>query len=150
MTSIVNPSKGMSAVSMSMTRRLVMFSDRLRGRAPDGATGMTAAPGARNGQDNGQDGPAPASPAYAHPAPAAAPGQHLAIEIEDWDLMFAAVRTRLMRAVGQRLDERPNMPEHSAELSASMVLQAVVLDCVTEMDKLHASLKRQRSQRLTP
>ncbi|MDP2818766.1 MAG: hypothetical protein Q8O29_10945 [Polaromonas sp.] len=148
MTSIVNSSNGMSAVDMSMVNKLAMLSDRLRERAPRGAgvTGMAAALGAHNGHDKG---PATASPGYPSPAPAAPPGQHPSIDVEDWDMMFDAVRSRLMRTVGQRHGELPHMPELSAELSSSLV-QAVVLDCVTEMDKLHAALKRERSQRLTP
>lgn len=149
MTSIVDPSDGMSVAGMSMARRLAMFGVRLRGRAPangTGVTGMAAIPGPYNGHDH----PPQSDPAgYPSPAPGTPSSQNPNIDVEDWDMMFDAVQSRLMRTVGQRLGELPNVPEHSAELSASLV-QAVVLECVTEMDKLHAALKRERSQRLTP
>jgi hypothetical protein len=73
----------------------------------------------------------------------------LSIPVDDWNVMFDAVRTRLMRTVGERLGELPEGPPHSAELSASLV-QAVVLDCVSALDQLHAALTQERSQRPTP
>lgn len=153
MTFIVDPGHSMSAVGMSIASKLAMLSDRLRGRAPfnrAGVTSMAAVPAWHNGQDHGQVGnPAATSVAQPLPAPAAPSGQYQNFDIEDWDVMFSAVRSRLMRTVGQRLGEPPSVPEHSAELSASLI-QAVVLDCVIEMDKLHACLKQERSQRLTP
>lgn len=74
---------------------------------------------------------------------------HLSIEVEDWDVLFEAVKTTLQRIVGERLGELPEVPAHSAELSASLV-QAVVLDCVSSLDRLHDALKQERSQRPTP
>lgn len=74
---------------------------------------------------------------------------HLAIEVEDWDVLFEAVKTTLRRVVGARLGDLPEVPPHSAALSASLV-QAVVLDCVGSLDRLHAALKQERSQRPTP
>ncbi len=73
----------------------------------------------------------------------------LSIAVADWDVMFDAVRARLIRTVGERLGELPDVPQHSAELSASLV-QAVVLDCVSALDQLHAALAQERSQRPTP
>jgi hypothetical protein len=73
----------------------------------------------------------------------------LSIPVDDWDVMFDAVRARLIRTVGERLGELPDVPQHSAELSASLV-QAVVLDCVNALDQLHAALTQERSQRPTP
>jgi hypothetical protein len=70
------------------------------------------------------------------------------ITISDWDVMFDAVRARLLQAVGERLGELPKVPQHSAELSASLV-QAVILDCVIALDQLHAALQQERSQRPT-
>lgn len=88
------------------------------------------------------------------PHPEAAPPDapydaHLSIEVEDWDVLFEAVKTTLRRIVGERLGEPPEVPTHSAALSASLV-QAVVLDCVGSLDRLHAALKQERSQRPTP
>lgn len=74
---------------------------------------------------------------------------HLSIEVEDWDVLFDAVKTTLRRIVGDRLGELPEVPVHSAGLSASLV-QAVVLDCVNSLDRLHAALKQDRHQRPTP
>lgn len=153
MISIVDPGHSMSAVGISMASKLAMLCDRLRGRAPfnsAGVTGMAAVPAWHNAQDNGQDrDPAAAGLGQPLPAPAAPSGQYPHIDLEDWDIMFSAVRSRLVHTVGQRLGELPKLPEHSAEHSASLI-QAVVLDCVAEMDKLHAVLKQERSQRLTP
>jgi len=64
-------------------------------------------------------------------------------------VLFEAVKTTLRRIVGDRLGELPEVPTHSAALSASLV-QAVVLDCVGSLDRLHAALKQERSQRPTP
>jgi hypothetical protein len=72
----------------------------------------------------------------------------LSIAVDDWDMMFEAVRARLIHTVGERLGELPDVPHHSAELSASLV-QAVVLDCVNALDQLHAALTQERSQRPT-
>ena len=151
MVSIVDPSDGMSAVgmSMAMATQLAMLSSRLRGRTPfneAGVTSMAAAPSAYNGQHKGSE---PALPEYSSPAPEEPSGQHLNIDVEDWDILFAAVKARLRRTVGDGMEKQPDVPAHSSALSASLV-QAVVLDCVIEMDKLHASLKQQRSQRPTP
>lgn len=117
------------------------------------------------GQAAGVHGAGPASPHDALPAvvprqnglgihpEAAAPhapyDAHLAIEVEDWDVLFEAVKTTLRRIVGERLGDMPEVPTHSAALSASLV-QAVVLDCVSSLDRLHAALQQERSQRPTP
>jgi hypothetical protein len=74
---------------------------------------------------------------------------HLAIEVEDWDVLFEAVKTTLRRIVGEQLGDLPEVPAHSAALSASLV-QAVVLDCVGSLDRLHIALRQERSQRPTP
>jgi hypothetical protein len=88
--------------------------------------------------------PPPESPSLDSPYDA-----HLAIEVEDWDVLFEAVKTTLRRIVGERLGDLPEVPAHSAALSASLV-QAVVLDCVGSLDRLHTALKQERSQRPTP
>lgn len=74
---------------------------------------------------------------------------HLTIEVADWDVLFDAIKTTLRRIVGERLGDLPEVPAHSAALSASLV-QAVVLDCVGSLDRLHTTLKQERSQRPTP
>lgn len=74
---------------------------------------------------------------------------HLFIEVEDWDVLFDAVKTTLRRIVGEPPGVLPEVPVHSAALSVGRV-QAVVLDCVGSLDRLHAALKQERSQRPTP
>ena len=70
--------------------------------------------------------------------------EHLAIEVADWDVLFDAVKTTLRRIVGEQLGVMPDVPAHSAALSASLV-QALVLDCVSSLDRLHAALNQERS-----
>lgn len=151
MTSFVNPSEPISTLgmSMAMATQLDMLSGRLRGRAPiNGARimGIAAAPDAPKGQDGN---PEPASQGYPSPAPSAPPRQQQNIDAEDWDILFDAVTARLRLTVNSGMESQPDVRAHLAPESANPV-QAVVLDCVTEMDKLHASLKQERSQRLTP
>ena len=72
----------------------------------------------------------------------------LVIDPQDWDTLLDAVIIRLRCSVGEDLHNPPDVPFHSAALSASLT-QAVVLDCASALDKLHAALKQERSQRLT-
>ncbi len=88
-------------------------------------------------------------PEVAAVRPEAKPGARVSIGVDDWDVMFEAVRARLIHSVGERLGELPDLPHHSAELSASLV-QAVVLDCVSALEQLHSALQQERSQRPTP
>jgi hypothetical protein len=88
-------------------------------------------------------------PHHEPPLPDTPYDAHLAIEVADWDVLFEAVTTTLRRIVGERLGDLPEVPAHSAALSASLV-QAVVLDCVSSLDRLHDALKEERSQRPTP
>ena len=71
-----------------------------------------------------------------------------AIDPQDWNTLLDAVIIRLRCSVGEDLHNPPDVPFHSAALSASLT-QAVVLDCVSALEKLHAALKQERSQRLT-
>lgn len=88
-------------------------------------------------------------PAGASGYPAVHAGQRQSIAVADWNLMFDAVRSRLLHSVGEHLDELPGVPQNPAERSASLV-QAVVLDCVHALDQLRAALDEERSQRPTP
>ena len=72
----------------------------------------------------------------------------LVIDPQDWDTLLDAVIIRLRCSVGEDLHNPPDVPFHSAALSASLI-QAVVLDCTSALDKLHTALKQERSQRLT-
>ena len=64
-----------------------------------------------------------------------------------------AERTQLLQllrhAVGEQRGQAPEVPGHSAALSASLV-QAVVLDRVGDLEQLHSALQQERSQRPTP
>ena len=111
-------------------------------RLPEAA----AAPATRHGGDAGLRLTGMRDPSL---APAALPQRLEAGTVEDWDLMFAAVAARLRHAVGEQLGQPPEMPGHSAVLSASLV-QAVVLDCVKALEQLHSALQQERSQRPTP
>lgn len=81
--------------------------------------------------------------------PVAAGEDRLAVNTADWDSLFDAVAVRLRQTVGEDLQNPPDVPVHSAALTASLI-QAVVLDCVGALDRLHVALKQERSQRLTP
>lgn len=124
--------------------------------------GQPAAPGAAaKAIPHGTAGDRPLRPAGTFPAALAFPpaGKAPAAEAshdelpsigaEDWDVLFSAIELRLRQAVGEHLGQLPSTPAHSAQLSASLV-QAVVLDCVDALHKLHAAIKHDRSQRPTP
>jgi hypothetical protein len=110
-------------------------------------------PGAKPLRPGGASPAAPdfssAAKARAGPAAEASHDEHPSIEAEDWDILFSAIEVRLRQAVGEHLGQLPSTPAHSAQLSASLV-QAVVLDCVDALHKLHAAIKHDRSQRPTP
>jgi hypothetical protein len=117
------------------------------------STAQTPEPPAGNIAPSHRQDAAAASPVSRPDADSAGPethaAAHLNIAVADWDLMFVAVRTRLIDTVRERMAELPNLPQHPAELPASRV-QAAVLDCVNALDQLHAALTRERSQRPTP
>ena len=87
-------------------------------------------------------------PKRARPMPAAAGEDHLVVNTADWDTLFDAVTVRLIRTVGEDLQNPPDVSLHAAALTASRI-QAVVLDCVGALDRLHVALKQERSQRPT-
>lgn len=93
----------------------------------------------RHGRDSGT------GPMYPDLAPAA-PGDQPPMDVADWDALYSAVETRLRHIVGEELGVQPEVPQHAASLSASLV-QAVVLDCVSALDQLHAALQQERRQR---
>lgn len=71
--------------------------------------------------------------------------QGLDVAVADWDLMFDAVRSRLVRTVGELPGEQP-----LAAQFAGIRVRAAVLDCVRALDRLHVWLEQERSQRPTP
>ena len=74
---------------------------------------------------------------------AAAPCQPLEIATADWDILFRAVEERLRLSVGERLAATARAQPRDA---AGRV-QAIVLECVAALDKLHIALKQERHQR---
>lgn len=59
-----------------------------------------------------------------------APGRWSNIAVEDWDLLFCAVRLRLREAVGESL-RGPDAP-----------LGTALLECVEALDQLHLALQQ--------
>jgi len=74
---------------------------------------------------------------------AAALCQPLEIATADWDILFRAVEERLRLSVGERLAATARAQPRDA---AGRV-QAIVLECVAALDKLHIALKQERHQR---
>jgi hypothetical protein len=66
--------------------------------------------------------------------------QHLEISVDDWDILFRAVEDRLRSSVGARLAST------APARDAAGRVQAIVLECVAELDKLHNALKQERRQ----
>lgn len=116
---------------------------RLNGTSTDSMSGPPAAYTGRNGQNSDT------GPMYANPASAAPGDQPPPMDVADWDALYNAVKTRLRHVVGEQLGVQPDVPEHAASLSASLV-QAVVLDCVSALDQLHTALQQERRQRQLP
>ncbi|NMM04797.1 hypothetical protein [Polaromonas sp.] len=66
--------------------------------------------------------------------------QPLEISPSDWDMLFRAVEERLKLSVGAG-------PASTAQgRDAPGRVQAVVLECVAELEKLHIALKQERRQ----
>ncbi len=63
--------------------------------------------------------------------------------VHDWDMMFRAVKARLTAAVGQVLVATPGLQPQVA----AVLVQTVVLECVSALSQLHASLTQERGQR---
>ena len=66
--------------------------------------------------------------------------QPLDISPSDWDVLFRAVEERLRSSVGAG-------PASTAQgRDAPGRVQAIVLECVAELEKLHSALKQERRQ----
>lgn len=63
--------------------------------------------------------------------------------VHDWDMMFHAVEDRLTSAVGKVLVSTPGLEPQSA----AMLVQTIVLECVTALGQLHQALALERRQR---
>jgi hypothetical protein len=68
--------------------------------------------------------------------------QALEISIDDWDILFRAVQARLRSCVGAGPDSTATL---QARDGVSRV-QAIVLDCVRELEKLHEALNQERRE----
>ena len=65
------------------------------------------------------------------------------ISIEDWDVLFLAVKARLMQTVSEKLAATPVAKGDEA---ASLV-QCIVLECVAALHHLHTALTHERGLR---
>ena len=66
--------------------------------------------------------------------------QPLEISTDDWDILFRAVEERL------RLSVSAGLSSTAQGRDAAGRVQAIVLECVAELEKLHTALKQERSQ----
>lgn len=71
------------------------------------------------------------------------PDHPLDIAIADWDVLFHAVKARLMLSVGEKLAAVPN----SQAGEAAELVQSIVLECVGALHQLHLALTQERGQR---
>lgn len=73
-----------------------------------------------------------------HVVHATARSPKLDFSINDWDILFRAVEERLRLSVGTQ-------PASTAQArDPAGRVQAIVLECVAELEKLHAALKQER------
>jgi hypothetical protein len=74
------------------------------------------------------------------------PDHPLQIAITDWDVLFRAVKARLMLSVG----EKPAAAPSSEAGEAAELVQSIVLECVGALHQLHLALTQERGQRDHP
>jgi hypothetical protein len=72
------------------------------------------------------------------------PDHPLDIAIADWDVLFRAVKVRLMLSVGEKL--AASVPPSQAGEAAELV-QSIVLECVGALNQLHQALTQERGRR---
>lgn len=72
------------------------------------------------------------------------PDHPLDIAVADWDVLFRAVKIRLMLSVGEKLAAAapPSQAGEAAEL-----VQSIVLECVSALNQLHLALTHERGRR---
>lgn len=63
--------------------------------------------------------------------------------VQDWDMMFRAVEERLSSAVGKVLVATPGLEPRTA----AVLVQTIVLECVTALGQLHTALTLERGRR---
>jgi hypothetical protein len=63
--------------------------------------------------------------------------------VQDWDMMFRAVEERLSSAVGKVLVATPGLEPQTA----AVLVQTIVLECVTALGQLHTALTLERGRR---
>jgi hypothetical protein len=71
---------------------------------------------------------------------ATARNPRLEISTSDWDILFRAVEERLRLSVGAPLASTAQARDAAGRV------QAIVLECVAELEKLHTALKQERCQ----
>ena len=72
------------------------------------------------------------------------PDHPLDIAVADWDVLFRAVKIRLMLSVGEKL--AASAPASEAGEAAELV-QSIVLECVSALNQLHLALTHERGRR---
>lgn len=87
--------------------------------------------------------PEPARAPVAPHSPALETTAQAKIAPEDWDILFCAIQERLRGALAPRSAATPPL---SVDAVAHR-LDALVLECVLDMGRLHAALKLERGQR---
>jgi hypothetical protein len=72
------------------------------------------------------------------------PDHPLDIAVADWDILFRAVKIRLMLSVSEKLPLTVS-PAQAAE--AAELVQSIVLECVGSLNQLHLALTHERGRR---
>lgn len=67
----------------------------------------------------------------------------LKASVQDWDMMFRAVEERLSSAVGKVLVATPGLEPQTA----AVLVQTIVLECVSALGQLHVALTQERGRR---
>lgn len=83
--------------------------------------------------------PEPARTPVAPHSPALETTAQAKIAPEDWDILFCAIQLRLRRAIADRTAAAPLPSDNVAD-----GLDVLVLECVSDMGRLHAALKHER------
>lgn len=95
------------------------------------------------GGGEGADDAIPAS-AFERQLEPLKPDHPLDITVADWDVLFRAVKIRLMLSVGEKL--AASAPPSQAGEAAELV-QSIVLECVSALNQLHEALTQERGRR---
>lgn len=72
------------------------------------------------------------------------PDHPLDVAVADWDILFRAVKIRLMLSVSEKL---PLSVPPSQAAEAAELVQSIVLECVGSLNQLHLALTHERGRR---